>query len=277
MRDLKRDFSYNVRRMYHVLQAGSRRIDLGQPVTGSEAMSGWYWRELSSSDVGVILAQLHYRTLVNKFLASKQELGTGVLLEQFYKDPDLPAPAEPGVVARAIQLGVQDGAFGLAELQGDQVVVDSLKYKSDIAFDAVSFEPGLCLVSREKCEALLAQVAAKAEPVSPQAGEAAAVIGTGGAPTPVPGVGPASGVAPKPSAEMRYRRLRLVVADVPAGKIADVNRGILMPISAAVGDFKFTLEIDVSSDEGISQATMENKIKETIRQIGARVTKEETE
>jgi hypothetical protein len=59
------------------------------------------------------------------------------------------------------------------------------------------------------------------------------------------------------------------VADVPAGKIADVNRGILMPISAAVGDFKFTLEIDVESAEGISQATLETKIEETIRQIGA--------
>ena len=59
------------------------------------------------------------------------------------------------------------------------------------------------------------------------------------------------------------------MTDVPAGSIADVNRGILMPISRAVGDFTFTLEIDVSSTEGISQSTLENKIKETIRQIGA--------
>jgi hypothetical protein len=48
-----------------------------------------------------------------------------------------------------------------------------------------------------------------------------------------------------------------------------------MPISAAVGDFKFTLKIDVESAEGISQATLETKIKETIRQIGAWVVKED--
>jgi len=70
---------------------------------------------------------------------------------------------------------------------------------------------------------------------------------------------------------------RLVVGDVPASKIADVNRGILLPISAVVGDFTFTLEIDVSAAEGITRATLENKIKETIRQIGARVVEEGVE
>jgi hypothetical protein len=69
--------------------------------------------------------------------------------------------------------------------------------------------------------------------------------------------------------EQRFKRVRLVVAGIPASKIADVNRGILLPISGAVGDFKFTLEIEVSGAEGISRSTLENKIKETIRQIGA--------
>jgi hypothetical protein len=34
------------------------------------------------------------------------------------------------------------------------------------------------------------------------------------------------------------------------------------------------IEIDVSSEEGISQATLENQIKETNRQIGGRVVEE---
>jgi hypothetical protein len=69
--------------------------------------------------------------------------------------------------------------------------------------------------------------------------------------------------------ERKYQHVRLVVKDIPTGKIADVNRGILMPLSAVVGEFKFTLEIDISSAEGISHATLEDKVKETIRQIGA--------
>ena len=66
-----------------------------------------------------------------------------------------------------------------------------------------------------------------------------------------------------------FKHVRLVIAGIPAGNIADVNRGILMPISRALGNFKFTLGIDVSGAEGISQATLENQVKETIRQIGA--------
>ena len=53
--------------------------------------------------------------------------------------------------------------------------------------------------------------------------------------------------------------------------------GLARSTSAAVGDFTFTLEIDVSAMEGITQATLENKIKETIRQIGARVVEEGVE
>ena len=40
---------------------------------------------------------------------------------------------------------------------------------------------------------------------------------------------------------------------------------------------KFTLEIDVTSAEGISQSTLENKIKETVRQIGATLRDEKLE
>ena len=35
-----------------------------------------------------------------------------------------------------------------------------------------------------------------------------------------------------------------------------------MPLSSLVKDIKFTLEIDVTREEGVPQATLENKIKE---------------
>lgn len=50
-----------------------------------------------------------------------------------------------------------------------------------------------------------------------------------------------------------------------------------MPINRAVGDFTFTLEVQISAEEGISPATLENTIKETVRQIGARVVDERLE
>ena len=134
IREITRDYSYNVRRMYHVVRYGDtnggRTLDLGQPVTGNENLDAWFWRELTSSDTGAVLTVLHYRTVVNKFLANNDQLTTGVLLDQFYKNPELPALAETGVLARAIQLGVQDGAFGLVATQNGEILPDSLKYKT---------------------------------------------------------------------------------------------------------------------------------------------------
>jgi hypothetical protein len=74
-----------------------------------------------------------------------------------------------------------------------------------------------------------------------------------------------------------FHAASLLVSDIPASKIADVNRGVLLPINRAAGDFKFTIEIDVHSVEGLSAATLENQIKETIRQIGARIQEEAKE
>jgi hypothetical protein len=280
LRDIERDFSYNVRRMYHILQAGERRIDLGQPTAGKETLSHWYWRELTSADVGAIATQLSQRTLKAKFLADREQIATATVLDQFYKNPELPAPAEPGVVARAIQLAVQDGALGLAEGHDDQLDPDTLKHGQTVPLDAITFEPGEVLLSRAKSAELLAQVTPPEAPAVPPVGgetppppgpEGQAPPSTSG-PTAVPPE-PETG----PAAEKRYRRVRLVIADVPAARIADVNRGILRPITTAFGHFTFTLTVDVSDPEGISQGTLENTIKETVRQIGARVVEERVE
>jgi hypothetical protein len=266
LHDIKRDFSFNVRRMYHTLQIGDRRVDLGQPVAGNETLSTWYWRELTDINVGAIVTQLGYRTLVNKLMTGHEHVATAVILDQFYKNPELPALAEPGVAARAIQLGVKEKALGLAELRGEELDPATLRYGEDIPLAAVSFEPGVYLVSRQKAEELLAQLSqekAEEEHKAPEEEKEKEPDKTAETDDTEP-----------VDRERKYKRIRLVVKDIPTGKIADVNRGILMPLSAVVGEFKFTLEIDISSAEGISHSTLENKVKETIRQIGATLREE---
>jgi hypothetical protein len=136
----------------------------------------------------------------------------------------------------------------------------------------VSFDESVYVLSRERCEALLAQV----EPEEEDVGAGVEVTGTGEVGAVEPGVEEEPETAAKP-AEKRYHRVRLVVADVPASKIADVNRGVFMPLSQAAGEVTFTMEIEVTSDEGISDSTLEQKVKETIRQIGARIVEETVE
>jgi len=261
LRDLKRDFSYNVRRMYHTLQFGQRKLDLGQPTAGSENMSSWYWRELTDGNVGAIVEQLGYRIIVNKLLAANEKVSAEVILDQFYKNTELPVPAQSEVVARAIQLGIQEKALGLTEMSGDDLDPYKLKYGDDMSLGAVAFEPGVYIVSASKAEELKANIPSppklpelEDEDIQDKPPEEEVVL-----PTPTT-VTPAVG---------KYKRVRLVINDIPAGKIADVNRGVLLPLSSLVKDMKFKLEIDVTSEEGVPKATLENKIKETIRQIGA--------
>lgn len=273
--EVQRDFSYNVRRMYHVIRFGNRTpINLGEPVAGNESLGNWYWRELTSGDVGAIATNLHYRLIVNKFMAGNEQLGTAVLLDQFYKNPELPALSEQGVLARAIQLGVEEGAFGLVESADGAVLPESLRYRVHLPLDAVPFEPGVQLLARQRCEEMLAAIEAarkareeaeKAEGETPVDQTDKTEVGTVGTDQ---RKGDERGGWKLQPAE-RYHQVRMVIAGVPAGKIADVNRGILLPFSQTVGNFTFTLIIDVQSADGIDRATLENKVKEKVRQIGA--------
>ncbi|MBN1139287.1 MAG: ATP-binding protein [Anaerolineae bacterium] len=277
MHALTRDFSFNVRRMYHTLQVGSQRIDLGQPTAGNQALSAWYWRELEDREQ--IATRLHYRMLVNKFLAGSEAVSTQAVLDQFYKEPDLPALPSEEILARAVQLGVQEGAFGLAALADGEVDPDSLRLGQEVPLGAISFDEAFVLVERRRAEAILAELEVQRKvppettvPGGPQIATTTTTV--------EPGVqtgttGTTDEGTERPPAVTHYKRVRLVVEGIPAGRIADVNRGILLPISRAVGDFAFTIAIDVSDAEGIARTTLENTIKETIRQIGGRIVSEE--
>ena len=182
------------------------------------------------------------------------------------------------MVVRAIQLGVHDGAFGLVMGEGD-VTPHMLRYQETLPLGVISFEPGFSLLARATCEALLAQWRAaeesrrrQEEDLPPESDE-----------TPVAYDEKESNGDRKIDEtdeediveKTVYHHVRLVIQDVLASRIADVNRGIFMPLSAVADEpLTFTLTLEVNSEEGITPATLENKVKETIRQIGARITEE---
>jgi len=271
---IEREFSYNIRRTYHLVQVGDRKIDLGNPTTGREALDNWFWRELTSDSYGVIVPNLHYKVLVNKFMENVEQLSTAALLEQFYKEPSLPSLANQEVLVRAIQLGIKEGAFGLAEVKDGEIVLSSLRYKEDIPFAIIAFMDDYQILSAAKSQELF---------VEKEKAEKGEGFGDGFIPDdvdqPTPEPKPRPDLPPRPDmpSEKSYKRVKLQIANISASKIADVNRGILLPISSVQGDFKFSLEIDVTSDDGITQSTLDNRIKETIRQIGAQIVDEELE
>ena len=279
---IARDMSDKVRRMYHVLRSGERTIDLGQPVTGAESLTHWYWRELTSADSGRIVTQLHYRLIVNKFLAGREQVSSAAVRDQFYKNTALPLPSEPSVVARAIQLGVQEGAMGLTDIIDGEMVRYSLKFGEDIALGDVTFAAEEMLISRAQCEKLLAQWADEdgSEAVSGD-GETTSGEEIDVEPPTDAGLDLQDGgdvIGPVTPTEPRYKRVHLTISGVAANKIADVNRGIFIPLSNLADDgLTFTLELEVASSEGIPESVLETKVRETIRQIGAVLKEEEKE
>lgn len=279
MLNIRRDYSYNLRRMYHNLRVGKRTYDLGQPVAGNETLGHWYWRELTSKDIGAIVETLHYRTLVNKLMAGNEKVATSVILDQFYKNLELPAPASEEVLTRAIQLGVQESAFGLVIGEGE-VTRSMLRYQEHLPLGVISFEPGFFLLANTTCESLLAKWQAEEdarrrqeEEKIPDDGEKPEKEEDGQQDEGKKKEEPGKEIVVEKTV---YHHVRLVIKDVLANRIADVNRGIFMPLSAASDDpLTFTMTIEVRSEDGITLETLENKVKETIRQIGARIVEEE--
>ena len=293
---IERDYSYKVRLMYDTIQVGRRKLSLGKPIAGNETLTRWYWQQLIKREL--IVQSLHYRLVLKRIMLKHEQLATSLILNQFYKNTRLPTPVSPDVVTRALQLGIKQGVFGFIsshdgqpfdKLREQPISVEQLHYQKELALSAITFDNGSYLLSQAICEAILAEEKAR------QAEEAARERTKQGnkgtktgshsasngkkvpdnAPKPPPPIitPPIAPIKAKPS---KYKRLRLVVSDIPASRLIDISRGILKPLSNKTdGELKFTLELDVTSQEGISRDIVETKIKETIRQIGARLVEEE--
>ncbi|MHC1573530.1 MAG: ATP-binding protein [Candidatus Syntropharchaeales archaeon] len=264
---IKDDFSYNARRMYNTLVVGAERISLGQPTVGKEGLSTWYMRELETRER--IVKNLHYRFLVNRFLRDKEWIETGLIVDQFCKDTRLPIPASLDVIKRMIKSGVTDGAFGIGFVEDEEVEADSIKTESC----EITFGESEVIVSKALVQRILSEREKKEEETTE---------GKDKKPKPGGGELPVSITPPKPPEKpsetvRKFKKIRLRVENIPSTKITEISRGVLMPISQEVGVFELTLEINIDDEEGVSASTIQNKVKETIQQIGAKIVREKIE
>jgi hypothetical protein len=276
LKRIRDDFSFNARRMYNVILIGPEEIALGQPTVGRESLSNWYKMALESREK--LAPHLHYRYLVNKFMDGRDKIETKVIFDQFYKDMSLVIPESPDVIRRAIQQGVAEGAFGLAYVKGGEVDRATLKFKSNVPTSSVSLAEEEVLVSRDVAAGIVFERERGRVPGVKEKGDGykrgkdTGEVGTGG--VVVPGGEILGGEVPGPK---RYKKISIRIEGIPSTKIADLSRGVLMPLSREVGGFEFTMEIDIDKAEGVSESTLKDKVKETVSQIGARVTKEVVE
>jgi len=330
MKKLEDDFSYNVRSTYNKIKVKEEEIDLGMPITGKESLSNWYKRELTENREEII-SNLHYRPIVRKFMSDKEKIPTSKILEQYYKDRELSMLESDEVLKKAIVRGIEDEKLGVAMIEGNEIIENTLLFGTsptpeDISFDEEEYllkgsyveeltcsECGSLLVDGEcpqceqECPECGASISAQAKECiecgadledkeekqecpycektipkevkkCPECGkvleekkecphcEETIPINVEECPK-----------CGKDFGEKTYRKLNLDVKDIPAGKIAEINRGIFMPLTDAYGEFSFKISLNLEDEEGISEKDLEEKVKETLRQIGAEIVKEEKE
>lgn len=273
LRDLSEEFPLRVRELYRtavVPAAGStlETIDLGQPAVGRENLDTWYWHELTGDTQKRIMTRPPSTNLLRaKFLTNQEQVSLAVLLEQFYKDPGMQVPSEEDVLAQAIADAVRNGALGLGMMDDGELQPESVRYNIPIGTEEIHFTEDRYLLTKERAEELLAQIQVEPPDTPPP----------GPGPQP-PGPGSDGGEQPvwpppkKPEVETSedVKQFAVRASGIPTGRIADLNRGVLQPLVREVGEFTFTVEIDVKSSDGIPRKVIEQQVIETLRQLGAK-------
>jgi hypothetical protein len=266
IKNIEKDFWFNARKIYKKLRVNNKEIDLGQPIIGKEHISTWIKRELIEREI--ILTNMHYRVIVNKYLSSLEKIKTRELQGSLYKSERSFIIDSPEVLTKAIIKGVAEGAFGVGFLKEDKI--EDLKFNIAIDKSDISYEDDEYIISSSIC---------KKEKVRQEQEEEGIEVGTG--------IETGKEEEQKKDKEeeveivtshiKRYKNVLIKVKNVSATKLFDFSNGVIKPISNEIGDFKMTIEIDISSEKGISQSTIETKVKETLMQIGAEIEEEKME
>ncbi|MEX2706066.1 MAG: hypothetical protein Q6352_012540, partial [Candidatus Freyrarchaeum guaymaensis] len=80
-----------------------------------------------------------------------------------------------------------------------------------------------------------------------------------------------------PTPEKGIIRKITLRAKVPWDKLSDLVRGVFTPLSRDGAQISLEVKIEAESEQGIRRDTLDLKIKETLKQIGANVLEEQEE
>lgn len=281
VKDLQEDIPYRVREMYRtalVPRAGGalERVDLGQPSIARDSLDDWYRQELTDPAHQKILENPPSpNMLAAKFLANDEPVSLHEVLEQFYKNTDLPLPADESFVARAVANGVSEGAFGLGTVVDGTIKESSVQFEQRVASSLIDFREDQVLIPADEAARLKVE---EAETAGVETGTEGTETTSGpeGSGGEVP-EGQESGTGPEPEPgpkEERLEELKIRVSGLPASKLADINRGVLLPLTLNLsrkdGDFEFTLGLEVRPAGGIPKDVVD-RVRETLRQLDATV------
>jgi hypothetical protein len=246
----------------HLAKAGEGGIewlDLGLPTVGEKGSLALRVREYLKSQEA-LLDKIPARRVLQKTLREdEQEKPLGDILDAFLKYPQLPMLENEDVLHRAIAQGAHDREFGVR-------VGDRVYYDENVPLAVLDY--GAVLVRKDIAERAKS-MGGTTPPLPEPPGGKEKIIGESkqGEIKTEPSKPPTAGV----------RSLRLKVR-VPWDKLSDFVRGVVMPLRSDGAEMEVEVSINATSDTGsIKSSTLEQKVKETLNQIGAKVVEEERE
>ncbi|MCS6772161.1 MAG: hypothetical protein NZ740_09080, partial [Kiritimatiellae bacterium] len=250
MKDAEDGIGFRIISTYrHVAKAGGTEaawFDLGLPTVGE--------RSLLTRRVGdflraedVLVSRLPPRRVLEKALRpDDNEKPVGEIVEAFLKYPHLPMLESEKVVREAIVQGVRDGLFGIR--MGDEILFR-------VALSADDLDDGAILVRAAAIQAV----------PPPEGGRA---VAAGPEPTAVRETA-ASACSPSQPSESGIRFYK-VHAQVPWDKLTDVVRGVIGPLRNDGAELEVEVIVTARSPSGgIRESTLNQKVRETLSQIGA--------
>jgi len=224
---------------------GLKKFDLGIPTIGERL--GLSTRvKYYLKDQEILLDKLSPKVLIEKTFSEKDEKKNLVeIWEAFLKYYDLPMLESENVLKNAIIKGVKDGVFGLQ-------INDKVLYQEEVP--SLEINEDIFILRKEIAIEKKGEKEKKKEGLEEQP--------------------PTGGPTEKPTEEILQRVT--IEAEIPWDKLSDLIRGVFMPLNREGAKISLRMKIEALSEKGISKDTFDLKVRETLRQIGAKIIEEKT-
>lgn len=241
------------RYFYHLGGSEVSSTDLGIPTIGTKSISGRVLGWLRDNEK--LLSKISPEAVANIFMKSAERKAVQDIWEDTLKYPGMPLLENQEVLSRAIREGVHKKLFGL--LSGDRVYFGEPSCPVDPSAE----------VLRKDVAERMAQPGVPPPPAKPSPGAQEQR-------QPEPLFGAEAGVTEAPPSPEMPRRYYFR-AEIPIERLREIVSGVLVPLRQAGCELKVVLEVTATHEKGIGKEVLELKVKETLRQVGANILKEE--
>ena len=222
---------------------GLKNFDLGIPAIGERPSLSMRVKHYLK-DQEVLLDKLSPKALIEMTFSGGDERKNLVeIWEAFLKYYELPLLENESVLKNTVVKGVEDGVFGI--LISDKVYYEESISPPELSEDVILVRKEVAAKMKEEMKGIKFE---KETSLTEQ-----------------------EGVTVSPQVSREALQNIIIEAEVPWDKLSDLIRGVFMPLNREGARILLRMKIEASSERGISKDTLDLKVRETLRQIGAKI------